>query len=65
MLYQGNPYSPRKSWQQYLPKVFLYLSVLVFLFIVLSPFFWIVKSSLSKTNEVFTAPPNLSASYHL
>lgn len=49
--------SRSKNRWRYLPRVLLYLSVIVFLFIVLSPFFWIVKSSLSRTDQVFTVPP--------
>jgi len=35
----------------------LYVSLFVFLFIILSPFFWIVKSSLSAPDELFEIPP--------
>jgi ABC-type glycerol-3-phosphate transport system permease component len=43
--------------QKYLPKVALYLAVLLFLFVGLAPFYWITKSSLSNTAQVFTSPP--------
>ncbi|WP_162909764.1 carbohydrate ABC transporter permease [Aggregatilinea lenta] len=38
-------------------KVALYAALFVFLFVVLSPFFWIVKSSVSGPDELFKVPP--------
>jgi ABC-type glycerol-3-phosphate transport system permease component len=38
-------------------RIFLYLLVLLFLFMVLAPFYWIAKSALSNSSQVFTVPP--------
>jgi ABC-type glycerol-3-phosphate transport system permease component len=43
--------------RQRLNRILLYLALFVFLFIVLSPFFWIVKSALSRPDQLFEIPP--------
>jgi ABC-type glycerol-3-phosphate transport system permease component len=55
----GYPVSKRSSGQgvQHPSRILLYLIVLLFLFVVLAPFYWIAKSAFSNTAQVFTVPP--------
>ena len=41
------------NWNQ----IALYIALFVFLFIILSPFYWIVKSSVSTPDQLFEIPP--------
>lgn len=47
----------RRVWWRLLRPALLYLTVAVFLFVVLAPFFWVVKSSLSRPDQLFEIPP--------
>ncbi len=42
-----------------LNRLSLYLALFLFLFIVLSPFFWIVKSALSRPDQLFKTSASL------
>jgi multiple sugar transport system permease protein len=55
--YQVSKGSSGRGLQRPHPRIFLYLIVLLFLFVVLAPFYWIAKSALSNTAQVFTVPP--------
>jgi ABC-type glycerol-3-phosphate transport system permease component len=49
--------APRIRWGQWLNRALLYLSVAVFLFIVLLPFYWILLSSITPKFQMFSIPP--------
>jgi len=49
--------SHRGRFRRTLSLLSLYLALFLFLFIVLSPFFWIVKSALSMPDHLFKIPP--------
>ena len=49
--------SSHKPLRQFLRRAQLYLALFLFLFVVLSPFFWIVKSALSRPDQLFKIPP--------
>ncbi len=58
---QTQPYTetpaPTRRFRFPTQAVVLYVSLLVFLFVVLAPFFWIVKSALSTPDQLFEIPP--------
>ncbi len=56
-VYQVGKRSSGKAGQLHSPRILLYLIVLLFLFVVLAPFYWIAKSAFSNTAQVFTVPP--------
>ncbi len=49
--------SGHSPWRQTLRRIQLYLALFLFLFVILSPFFWIVKSALSRPDQLFEIPP--------
>lgn len=49
--------SGHKPWRHTLRRAQLYLALFLFLFVVLAPFFWIVKSALSRPDQLFEIPP--------
>ena len=52
-----SPLRSSSSWRRYFSKALVYVAVLIFLFVALAPFYWIARSSFSRTDEVFTVPP--------
>lgn len=57
-LADAQPHASRRGQlRRALNRLSLYLALFLFLFIVLSPFFWIVKSALSRPDQLFKIPP--------
>jgi ABC-type glycerol-3-phosphate transport system permease component len=47
----------KRTPAHYLRRLGVYVALFVFLFVVLAPFFWIVKSALSRPDQLFNIPP--------